>query len=77
MSYDDCYLRDVIRDVGLQIVASQPSLRERLICAALQGLLAGPDGEEIRYDIAADLAIKHADAVLTRLAEEKTAERKD
>lgn len=40
-------------------------LRERLVCAALTGLIAGNYGSE--YDSVAIYAIKHADAVLAAM----------
>ena len=48
--------------------AQRRALRERLICAALTGILAG--AEEYFYDVAAEHSIAVADLVLAWLDEE-------
>ena len=52
----------------LDEIEHRRELRERLICAALTGILAG--AEEYFYDVAAEHSIAVADLVLAWLDEE-------
>lgn len=71
MSYDDSYLRDQLRSLEVTIQENAPTLRERLICAALTGICAHPTIEGTPNQLAQE-AIAQADAVLAVLDWEKT-----
>lgn len=70
MSYDDTYLRDQLRSLEVTIQENTPTLRERLICAALTGICAHPTIEGTPNQLAQE-AITQADAVLAVLAHEE------
>lgn len=77
MSYEDCYLRDQLRSLEVTIQENAPTLRERLICAALTGILANPRIDPMLLPDQSDrhnhAAIQHADLVLEVLARHKEA----
>jgi hypothetical protein len=63
-----CNAAQRIRDLERQLKANQPAdrdreLRERLICAALTGII----GDISSYEDAADAAVRHADATLAAM----------
>jgi len=77
MSYQDSYLLDQLRSLELTIQENTPTLRERLICAALTGILANPRIDPMLLPDQSGLhnhaAIQHADLVLEVLARQKEA----